>query len=62
LDPGWEDPLEEGTATHSGILAWEISYGQRRLPGYSSWSHKRVGHNLAIKQQQQRDIPAKCSV
>ena len=21
---GWEDPLEEGTATHSGILAWEI--------------------------------------
>ena len=21
--PGWEDPLEEGTATHSSILAWE---------------------------------------
>ena len=21
---GWEDPLEEGTATHSSILAWEI--------------------------------------
>ena len=21
---GWEDPLEEGTATHSGILAWRI--------------------------------------
>ena len=20
--PGWEDPLEEGVATHSGILAW----------------------------------------
>ena len=19
---GWEDPLEEGMATHSGILAW----------------------------------------
>ena len=19
---GWEDPLEEGTATHSSILAW----------------------------------------
>ena len=19
---GWEDPLEKGTATHSGILAW----------------------------------------
>ena len=21
---GWEDPLEEGKATHSGILAWRI--------------------------------------
>ena len=21
---GWEDPLEEEMATHSGILAWEI--------------------------------------
>ena len=21
---GWEDPLEEETATHSRILAWEI--------------------------------------
>ena len=21
---GWEDPLEEGMVTHSGILAWEI--------------------------------------
>ena len=21
---GWEDPLEEGVATHSGILAWTI--------------------------------------
>ena len=22
----WEDPLEEGTATHSSILAWEIPW------------------------------------
>ena len=21
---GWKDPLEEGVATHSSILAWEI--------------------------------------
>ena len=21
---GWEDPLEEGTATYSNILAWKI--------------------------------------
>ena len=25
LIPGWEDPLEEGMATHSSILAWRIS-------------------------------------
>ena len=24
LIPGWEDPLEEGMATHSSILAWRI--------------------------------------
>ena len=23
-DLGWEDPLEEGTATHSNILVWRI--------------------------------------
>ena len=31
---GWEDPLEEGMATHSSVLAWEI-HGQRSLAGYS---------------------------
>ena len=29
----WEDPLEEGMATHSSILAWE-SQRQRSLAGY----------------------------
>ena len=24
--PGWEDPLEEGMATHCSILAWEIPW------------------------------------
>ena len=23
---GWEDPLERGIATHSGILAWRIPW------------------------------------
>ena len=23
---GWEDPLEEGMATHASILAWKISW------------------------------------
>ena len=26
LVPGWEDPLEEGMATHSSILAWQIPW------------------------------------
>ena len=24
--PGWEDPLEKGKTTHSGIMAWRISW------------------------------------
>ena len=24
LSLGWEDPLEEGMATHSSVLAWRI--------------------------------------
>ena len=23
---GWEDPLEEGVATHSSVLAWRIPW------------------------------------
>ena len=34
-----EDPLEQGMATHSSILAWEI-LGQRKLVGYSPWGCK----------------------
>ena len=38
----WEDPLEEGKATHSSILAWRIQnpYGQRSLADCSPWGHK----------------------
>ena len=27
--PGWEDPLEKGTATHSNILAWRIPWTEQ---------------------------------
>ena len=50
---GEEDPLEEGMATHSSILARE-SHGQRSLTGYSPWGCKRVRHDLVTKQQQQQ--------
>ena len=48
---GWEDPLEKEMATHSSILAWKIPWTEEP-EGYSPWGHKRVGHDLATKQQQ----------
>ena len=36
---GQENPLEEGMATHTSILAWGI-HGQRSLVRYSPWGHK----------------------
>ena len=55
--PGWEDPLEEGMATHSSILTWRVSkdrgawwaavYGvsksQTRLSNSSQHSTRRLG-------------------
>ena len=26
---GWEDPLEEESATHSSVLAWEIPWTEK---------------------------------
>ena len=37
---GREDPLEKEMATHSSVLAWEISRGQRSLEGYGPWVAK----------------------
>ena len=41
LSLGQEDPLEKEMATHSSILAWEISW-KRSLVGYSPWGHKEL--------------------
>ena len=39
---GWDDPLEEGMATHSSILAWRIQWteepGGRQSIGQQSWT------------------------
>ena len=40
---GREDPLEKKMATHSSILAWGKSHGQRSLVGYSPWGCKESG-------------------
>ena len=48
---GWgsgEDPLEEGMATHSSILAWKIPWTEE--PGrLLSMGSQRVGHDLFFK-------------
>ena len=41
---GWEDPLEEGKATHSSILAWRIPWPEEPGRLQSMKSH------LALKQ------------
>ena len=41
---GWEDPLEEGMATHSSILAWRISWTEKP-GGLQAMGLQRVGHN-----------------
>ena len=37
---GQEDPLKQGMATHSNILAWRISWTE---VGYTPWVNKEVG-------------------
>ena len=43
---GWEDPLKEGMASHSSILAWRIPWTEE--PGWlQSMGLQRVGHDWA---------------
>ena len=43
LSFSWEDPLEEGMAIHSSILAWRIPWTE---PGrLQSMGSQRIGHN-----------------
>ena len=42
--PSQEDPLEEGVATHSSILAWRIPWTEEP-GGLQSIVSERVGHD-----------------
>ena len=42
----WEDPLENGVADHSSILAWRIPWTEE-LCRLQSMGLQRVGHDLA---------------
>ena len=50
FDPWLGSPLEMEMATHSSILAWEISYTEEP-GGLPSMGLQRVGHNLTTKHQ-----------
>ena len=41
---GQEDPLEEGMATHSSILAWRIPWTEE-LGGLQSMGSQKVRHD-----------------
>ena len=41
---GWEDPLEEGMAIYSSILAWRIPWTEEP-GGLKSMGWQRVGHD-----------------
>ena len=45
---GWEDPLEEDTATHSSVLAWRIPQTES-LAGYSPQGHKETDTTEVIQ-------------
>ena len=42
LIPGQEDPLEEGMATHSSILAWTEEPGRLQYMGLQRFGHDWV--------------------
>ena len=44
---GWEDPLEEGMATHSSNLAWRILWTEEP-GGLHSIRVQRVGHDGSL--------------
>ena len=45
--PGWKDPLEEETATHSSILVWKIPWAEEP-GGLQTMGLQRVGHDTAM--------------
>ena len=49
---GQEDALEKEMTIHSSpVFLPKKSHRQRSLASYSPWGYKRVGHDLATKQQ-----------
>ena len=51
---GWEDPLEEGMATHSSILAWRIPMDRGAW-----WT---AVHGVAKSQTQLKQLSTACTL
>ena len=47
---GWEDALENEMATHSSIVAWEITWTEEPGGLQSMGSQKSLVHDLVTKQ------------
>ena len=50
-----EDPLEEGMATHSSVLAWRIPWTEEP-GGYSPRGSQRVEHSTKSPEPVQREV------
>ena len=50
---GWEDPLGEGMATPSSVLAWKIPWPEepRKFFWGPAMGLQKVGYNLVTEQQ-----------
>ena len=48
---GWEDPLEEGMAAHSCILAWRIPMdrGAWRVQSMAEWLSTAAEHDTQLQ-------------
>ena len=56
-----EDPLEEGMATHSSILAWKIPWTEEP-GGLQSVGSQTVGHNWVTKQPTTSQVDIKLTI
>ena len=54
---GWEDPLEKGRATQSGIFAWRTPWTEEPVGLKSTWS-QRAGHNWSSWAQYEHAVIA----
>ena len=57
---GWEDPLEEGMATHCSILAWRIPMDRGACRATVHWGHKESDTTERLSKAQWSD-PCCCT-